>query len=409
MSPIKIEKWPFLRDVCFYIFGVFYTITSLWDNTTDLFGTCMWLITYLVYICVVIYSTKMSGGEMASVASEHNAGIDTHEYNTFHDDSEPVMSINDNNPEVRLLDSNEVADHSGTCGRVIQDFRQQFGTFMANFRKASVLMKFVKIVTAPFVLLRIWSVPLMEVHHWNKYNSIISMFLCPPIITFALEQHIVWALPIYVVTLPVAIYTMCYTSNDARPDSTVLCTILSTIGLFMSVIWIYMFACEMVGLLLAWGIIYSIKTSYIGFTVTAWATAFSDLFANLSLTRQGYPEMAVAACIAGPMFNMLLGLFSAMLYGIITTDGSVYEIDPVNGEGILATFAVVLLSLGFTLTWVSCAGFKMSRMYGKALPVVFICGLIWATINIFDPVIPGVYPTDTSSSSSSSSSLLSSS
>merc|ERR1711939_192200 len=46
----------------------------------------------------------------------------------------------------------------------------------------------------------------------------------------------------------------------------------------------------------------------LGLTVLAWGNSIGDLVADLSVARAGSPNMAVTACFAGPLFNMLVGL-----------------------------------------------------------------------------------------------------
>lgn len=46
-----------------------------------------------------------------------------------------------------------------------------------------------------------------------------------------------------------------------------------------------------------------------------------DLMNNLSLARDGFPSMAVAACFAGPMFGMMVGMSSALAYGAAVNHG----------------------------------------------------------------------------------------
>eukprot|EP00878_Enallax_costatus_P021235 GHUV01022477.1.p2 GENE.GHUV01022477.1~~GHUV01022477.1.p2 ORF type:complete len:106 (+),score=20.09 GHUV01022477.1:370-687(+) len=46
-----------------------------------------------------------------------------------------------------------------------------------------------------------------------------------------------------------------------------------------------------------------------------------DLMNNMSLARDGFPSMAVAACFAGPMFSMMVGMSAALAYGAAANHG----------------------------------------------------------------------------------------
>jgi solute carrier family 24 (sodium/potassium/calcium exchanger), member 6 len=42
--------------------------------------------------------------------------------------------------------------------------------------------------------------------------------------------------------------------------------------------------------------------------VLAWGNSSGDLVTNLAVSRAGYPNMALAGCFGGPLFNLLIGL-----------------------------------------------------------------------------------------------------
>ena len=48
-------------------------------------------------------------------------------------------------------------------------------------------------------------------------------------------------------------------------------------------------------------------------TVLAWGNSLNDMFANVSIAKKGLAKMALTGCIAGPMFNMYLGLGASTL------------------------------------------------------------------------------------------------
>lgn len=43
-------------------------------------------------------------------------------------------------------------------------------------------------------------------------------------------------------------------------------------------------------------------------TVLAWGNSMGDMAANVSMARRGLSNMAMTACYAGPLFNLLVGL-----------------------------------------------------------------------------------------------------
>ena len=69
-----------------------------------------------------------------------------------------------------------------------------------------------------------------------------------------------------------------------------------------------MIADQLVAVLSFYGIIFRIPGSILGMTVLAWGNSMGDLAANATMARKGLANMAITACYAGPIFNMLIGL-----------------------------------------------------------------------------------------------------
>ncbi|VDK59446.1 unnamed protein product [Cylicostephanus goldi] len=54
----------------------------------------------------------------------------------------------------------------------------------------------------------------------------------------------------------------------------------------------------------------------LGLTILAWSNSIGDLIADISVVKQGYPRMAMAAAIGGPLFNLLIGFGLPFLIAI---------------------------------------------------------------------------------------------
>ena len=77
---------------------------------------------------------------------------------------------------------------------------------------------------------------------------------------------------------------------------------------FMSMVWIYMLCEVIVDLLELFGVITGLPSSLLGLTVLSWGNSLGDSIASVSISKQGFGEMALTGCIAGPVFNLMLGL-----------------------------------------------------------------------------------------------------
>mmetsp|Transcript_13617 Transcript_13617/g.19844 ORF Transcript_13617/g.19844 Transcript_13617/m.19844 type:complete len:791 (+) Transcript_13617:139-2511(+) len=83
---------------------------------------------------------------------------------------------------------------------------------------------------------------------------------------------------------------------------------IALFGFIIAATWIDTIADVLVNLLSFLGIICHIPSSIMGLTVLAWGNSMGDMAANMTMARKGLANMAITACFAGPVFNMLIGL-----------------------------------------------------------------------------------------------------
>ncbi|KAG2434264.1 hypothetical protein HXX76_007989 [Chlamydomonas incerta] len=79
-------------------------------------------------------------------------------------------------------------------------------------------------------------------------------------------------------------------------------------GFFMGVLWIDTLASEAVGVVGLLAGLLRVPSSVMGLTLMAWGNSLGDFFGNPAMARRGQPTMALTACFAGPLFNMLASL-----------------------------------------------------------------------------------------------------
>merc|ERR1712127_659021 len=83
---------------------------------------------------------------------------------------------------------------------------------------------------------------------------------------------------------------------------------IAFIGFIVAASWIDTIATQLVKLLTLLGVICRIPGSIMGLTVLAWGNSMGDLSANMTMAKKGLANMAITACFAGPVFNILIGL-----------------------------------------------------------------------------------------------------
>ena len=56
---------------------------------------------------------------------------------------------------------------------------------------------------------------------------------------------------------------------------------------------------------LGFGVVFKLSNEILGVTLLAWGNSIADFIANLAVAKQGYPQMAIAACFGGPLLSIL--------------------------------------------------------------------------------------------------------
>jgi sodium/potassium/calcium exchanger 6 len=138
--------------------------------------------------------------------------------------------------------------------------------------------------------------------------------------------------------------------NGNGEMSLLFATPIALYGFVIAATWIDTIADALVSLLNFIGILLRIPGPVIGLTILAWGNSMGDLSANMTMARKGLANMAMTACFAGPVFNILVGLglgFSSLAAqtGNITTDVTLSP-SVVTGFVFIAINGISLLTIG---------------------------------------------------------------
>lgn len=140
----------------------------------------------------------------------------------------------------------------------------------------------------------------------------------------------------------------------------------------MSIVWIYMLANIIVDILVLCGMLTGINTAILGLTVLSWGNSVGDAFASMSISKKGFGEMAITGCVAGPVFNLMLGLgLITVKCNLILPDG--IEFSKTDSTGML-TLSIILASILIlsTLSWLIVSNkFKLVDWHAKMLILLY--------------------------------------
>lgn len=166
-----------------------------------------------------------------------------------------------------------------------------------------------------------------------------------------------------------------------KPPEGILLTVFVLFGFLSSVSWIINIANEIVTLLVALGFAMDVSAEILGLTVLAWGNSLGDFVADVSVARAGAPKMALGACFAGPMFNLLLGLgMSLTIQALKMPDGVVDLTNPSGNQPlgchqmniVWACFGFLLLSLVASIIIIPLDGFRVRRLWGSILIGLYV-------------------------------------
>ena len=203
------------------------------------------------------------------------------------------------------------------------------------------MSKIIYIAEYPFTILRDLSCPIVHEDRWNKYWILGSSFGAPFLIAFFTDSIIlsfllilvsytdvvfkvvpVWAL-LLVIAVILLLCNWFFTTFQEPPAKGFYLVVLVLIGFASSVLWISAVAQELVSLLNAIGLMLHISPVILGLTILAWGNSLGDMVSDISLARQGYPQMSMGGVYActdiisllslAPTFNLTIGMGISLL------------------------------------------------------------------------------------------------
>ncbi len=125
---------------------------------------------------------------------------------------------------------------------------------------------------------------------------------------------------------------------------------IAFLGFVIAATWIDAIADLLVKLLTLLGVICRIPNSIMGLTILAWGNSMGDLSANMTMAKKGLANMAITACFAGPVFNILIGLGGGFAKLNSETGQEYAEVDlspSINvGFGFLAVNCILVMIAG---------------------------------------------------------------
>lgn len=247
----------------------------------------------------------------------------------------------------------------------------------------SWLDKFLLTAELPFTIMRKCSVPIPCEGYYCRALVALSLVISPIWlgIYFYLffETNLFWGsgfpyiLILCFVTAFAAVCIMRYAPGGDGNMNLLISGPIALYGFVVAATWIDAIADRLVDLLNFLGVVCHIPSSIMGLTILAWGNSMADLAANVTMAKKGLANMAMTACFAGPVFNILIGLGAGF-----TALGNI------TGKSDNEVTLSASITTGFLFTLINCTALIISG--------VFICkGTIPASFGYFSIGLYAVY------------------
>lgn len=144
-----------------------------------------------------------------------------------------------------------------------------------------------------------------------------------------------------------------------------------------------MVANQLLSLLEALGNAWGIDKSVLALTVLSWGNSIGDMISDIVIAKQGFPSMAVGACLGAPMLNLLLGLGVAMTFTPEQLSKRCFSMEADAPTAV--AFLFLLVSLLSTLIVIPLSRFRGYKVYGVYLMLLYVCYLVLAVTTALNP------------------------
>ncbi|KAK5604150.1 hypothetical protein CRENBAI_022477 [Crenichthys baileyi] len=395
VKPFPVASRPFLRDVVFYMIAVFWTFLILYRGTTTLGETLGYMGLYVVYVLTVIISTYIYNRQKSSVTNGVQNVPHIPEFNSsYSSDEDDVPGLTDGTVQQEYeSEYRPLLPYSESTSEILLSSLNPVDN--RKWRRKPWTWRVLKVVKTPLEVLLLFCVPVVdpdkEDKNWrrplNSLHLITSPLLC--VLVFQSGAYgdfmIQGELPVWVLTLLLGMFlaaiVFCNTTNDHPPKYHPLFALL---GFVVSAVLISAAASEVVSLLHMLGVVLSLSNTVLGLTLLAWGNSIGDCFSDITLARQGYPRMAIAACFGGIIFNMLFGVGLGCLVQMCATHAFVQF----ESQGLLTWILAGSLGLSLVLSFiiVPLSQFHLGQSYGIFLLIFYSIFLVIALLTEFGKI-----------------------
>ncbi|TMW90679.1 hypothetical protein EJD97_015394 [Solanum chilense] len=388
---IQIDKKCFIRDVCFFIIALLSLLALLSLGKVAVLGAVAFISIYLVYAAFVAANEMLRDREtslkldlIAPLLPVTSSSIDGESESSLGgpESADGLLQLQAPLPHwmwssnVAIFSDEVVKDNS--VGNSPMDLWGWNEHDDVDVQSSSLsCSKLFALLEIPLTLPRRLTIPIVDEDRWSKLYAVSSASLAPLLLAFLWNTRDNLSCPAttaYVVGAVVGgIFggvAFVYTSADHPPKRFLFPWLLG--GFFMSIIWFYIVANELVALLVAFGVIFGVNPSILALTVLAWGNSMGDLMSNVAIANNSADgvQIAMSGCYAGPMFNTLAGLGISMLLGALSSRPEPYILP--RDDSLYYTMGFLMLALVWALIVLPRNDMRPSKSLGLGLMTIYV-------------------------------------
>ncbi|KAK2853670.1 hypothetical protein Q5P01_006331 [Channa striata] len=177
----------------------------------------------------------------------------------------------------------------------------------------------------------------------------------------------------YLLLLPI-VFPLWLTLPDVRNQASRRYFVMTFIG---SILWIGIFSYLMVWWAHQVGETVGISEEIMGLTILAAGTSIPDLITSVIVARKGLGDMAVSSSVGSNIFDITVGLPVPWLMYTLFHNG---EPVTVSSNGLFCAIVLLFLMLLFVIISIAACRWKMSRMLGLTMFVLYFVFLVLSVL-----------------------------